>query len=143
MRVIHSVHQYETAARLIVGTYEPILYKIYNLCTYAKLSSLISLVYSQASYKNSRIITSLFIVSDGFMKMPLGIVRQMSGLNTCIGKCNHGHNAFVIGIVKPTVSLTHKVFLIGKRIISKKIIQIIHTTIERNAVTKYMFVEIV
>lgn len=70
MRVIHCVHQYETAARLIVGTYEPILYKIYNLCTYAKLSSLISLVYSQASYKNSRIITSLFIVSDGFMKFP-------------------------------------------------------------------------
>lgn len=69
----------------------------------------------------------MLIVSNIFVKVPLGIVLKVSCLNPCICKSNHGYNFRVVGIVKPTICFAHKVFFIGNYILCEEIIKVVIT----------------
>lgn len=93
-----------------------------------KIHSLKITAHPQSSYQYRGICSALFIICNVFMEMPFGIILHMCSLNTCISKSNHSDNLSVIPIVKPTISLAHKIILIGNNIIGEEIVKVVFPT---------------
>lgn len=125
---VDGINKNEAAPGFIIFTTEPRFDEVHQLSSNHVISPLKLASDAKTANEHSGICPASLIVCYMLIKFSFRVIGKMSSLNSGISQSNHCNNLRVIAFKKPTIGLTHEVFIIGNSIIGEEIIKIVFAT---------------